>query len=416
MAHIFHPRYTQRIPREAQRIVHKGEKSVRWKRKDNKIIIAKICASNPTRCIVVSDTFYIAYQDENGSRKTKKAFRDRAASEKLKSQIETRVERAKVGMIPNSISTIDPVELDIEILRYGKYLASKNNTAHHCYIQRRRIEDVVEKLNWQSILDIRSDPVLELLSQMMEGTEDQRGLAPASVNGYLVAFKGFTRWLYKSNRLLTDPLKDTTRYKESEKRHPRRVLQPKDFKHLIETTKSGEVLMGLTGEERSLLYSFAASTGLRAFELSTICVSSLVLNRSPATFTIEAVNSKNRKKDTLPIPKSLVPLLREFCRPLQPTAKLFPNRMKHKFAWWNCAARTLRVDLKRANIPYRDDSGNYFDFHALRSQFITDLERAGVSLVRAQKLGRHSTPVLTAKYYTRTELGELSESVDLLDR
>lgn len=416
MAHIFHPRYTQCIPREAQRIELKGEKLARWKRKDGKVITAKICKKDPSRCIVVADIFYVAYQDENGDRKTKKAFLDRAASEKLKSQIETRVEHAKVGMIPNSIVAIDPIELEIDILRYAKYLESKGNTAHHVYVQRRRIEVIVESLKWQSINEIRSDPVLGLLSQMMKGSEDQKGLAQATVNGYLIAFKGFTNWLYKSNRLLTDPLKDITRYIESEKRHPRRVLQPKDFKKLIETTKLGDELMKLTGKERSLLYLFAASTGLRAFEISTISVSSLVLNRHPPTVTIESQNSKNRKKDTLPIPKSLVPLLREACLSLQPTAKLFPSKSNRNFGWWRCAARMLRVDLKRANIPYRDDSGNYFDFHALRSQFVTDLERAGVSLVRAQKLARHSTPVLTAKFYTRIELEELSESVDLLDR
>jgi integrase len=74
----------------------------------------------------------------------------------------------------------------------------------------------------------------------------------------------------------------------------------------------------------------------------------------------------------------------------------------------------VQHDLKAADIPYEDEDGRVFDFHALRSQYVTGLDRAGVSLQQAQKLARHSDPRLTANLYTRREMGELADAVNML--
>jgi len=46
--------------------------------------------------------------------------------------------------------------------------------------------------------------------------------------------------------------------------------------------------------------------------------------------------------------------------------------------WHSDAAEMLRNDLKDAQIPYEDERGRIFDFHALRHQFISNLASAGV--------------------------------------
>lgn len=61
-----------------------------------------------------------------------------------------------------------------------------------------------------------------------------------------------------------------------------------------------------------------------------------------------------------------------------------------------------------------DAIGAVYDFHALRCQFATDLERAGVGLATAQRLMRHSTPQLTAKTYTKRSATELASAVGKL--
>ncbi len=60
----------------------------------------------------------------------------------------------------------------------------------------------------------------------------------------------------------------------------------------------------------------------------------------------------------------------------------------------------LRADLKAAGIPYRDESGRYADWHALRHTFITNPAGAGVHPRVAQSLAWHCTITLTMDRYT----------------
>lgn len=82
--------------------------------------------------------------------------------------------------------------------------------------------------------------------------------------------------------------------------------------------------------------------------------------------------------------------------------------------WSEVAAEMIRIDLKSAMIPYTDEHGHDYDFHALRHQFITNLKRAGVSLKDAQVLSRHSNVNLTANVYSHTTDKEQAASVEKL--
>jgi len=72
----------------------------------------------------------------------------------------------------------------------------------------------------------------------------------------------------------------------------------------------------------------------------------------------------------------------------------------------------MQRDMLEANLPYCDDSGRYYDFHSLRVQVGTSLARADVSLKKAQELMRHSTPLLTAKIYSKLQTTDLSEALN----
>jgi integrase len=56
----------------------------------------------------------------------------------------------------------------------------------------------------------------------------------------------------------------------------------------------------------------------------------------------------------------------------------------------------------------------FADFHSLRITFVTTLARANVPLALAQRLARHSTPVLTSNVYSRLELHDAAEAVSRL--
>jgi hypothetical protein len=90
-----------------------------------------------------------------------------------------------------------------------------------------------------------------------------------------------------------------------------------------------------------------------------------------------------------------------------PDSKVFPM-------WQRNGAKMLRVDLKAAGIPYKDDQSHYADFHALRHSFITNLANSGVHPKTAQALARHSSITLTMDRYTHSALESQAEAVSLL--
>ncbi len=77
-------------------------------------------------------------------------------------------------------------------------------------------------------------------------------------------------------------------------------------------------------------------------------------------------------------------------------------------------AEMIRRDLKAAEIPYEDESGRQFDFHALRHQYISSLAAAGVHPKAAMMLARHSTIELTMQSYTHLSVLALSADVNKL--
>ena len=79
--------------------------------------------------------------------------------------------------------------------------------------------------------------------------------------------------------------------------------------------------------------------------------------------------------------------------------------------WHSDAAEMLRNDLKDAQIPYEDERGRIFDFHALRHQFISNLASAGVHPKVAQQLARHSSISLTMDRYTHLQSDDVANAL-----
>jgi integrase len=67
-----------------------------------------------------------------------------------------------------------------------------------------------------------------------------------------------------------------------------------------------------------------------------------------------------------------------------------------------------------AGIPYEDEIGQVFDFHALRGQCATLLAWRGVHPKIAQSILRHSDINLTMNVYTRTDQAQKASAVTAL--
>src|SRR5262249_25810188 len=128
----------------------------------------------------------------------------------------------------------------------------------------------------------------------------------------------------------------------------------------------------------------------------------------PATVTVEAAYSKRRRKDVQPLRADVAKLLEAYVAGKPRKELLWPG------SWSKRAAEMLRGDLAAAGVPYQDEDGRYFDFHAMRGQFISLLAASGVHPKVAQALARHSTITLTMDYYTHLDVFDVTGALEKL--
>ncbi len=120
---------------------------------------------------------------------------------------------------------------------------------------------------------------------------------------------------------------------------------------------------------------------------------------------LQAVKRLTENPFALPLREDLARDLKDYLALHLPAARLFTNMQKGR------GAAMLRVDLEAAGIPYVDEYGLVADFHALRHSFASLLNQAGVPLVTAQQLMRHSDPRLTSNVYTHVMVEGKAEAL-----
>lgn len=224
-------------------------------------------------------------------------------------------------------------------------------------------------------------------------------------NGYRTALHGLFHWLVRMERWPSNPVEAVSRARETDPEHPRRALTPGELDRLLAATEAKDTRMGYI---RRVVYLVAASTGLRRSELRLLVRSDV--NLDAATVTLRPSTTKNKRPVTLPLNETAVQALIKFMEQRPPRTghpELFPSVP---------TLATFRDDLDRAHVEWRAAVvGSKLDFHALRVTFITDLARADVPLVMAQRLARHSDPKLTANVYSKLELHDARDAVARLD-
>ena len=284
------------------------------------------------------------------------------------------------------------------ILDFGEYLSAKGDRAAHVSAQVRRVQRLlVEECGFHLTSDIRAEPALLALARLraartVDGKE-RPGLAGTTSNKLRQACRSFTKWAAREGRLQEDPLVYLEAV-EAKSASNRRALTSQEQVRLVAVTRAERSRAGLSGESRALLYSLALQTGLRRGELLSLTRSNFDLSGDRPAVTIEYGQAKNRKPARLPLRPETVAELRSYLRDRLPAARVFRTSTNYR------ASEVIAKDLEAAGIERETDSG-VVDFHALRVTFISGLALAGVPLAQAQKLARHSTPMLTATVYSR---------------
>lgn len=222
--------------------------------------------------------------------------------------------------------------------------------------------------------------------------KDPPTLSERTRHRYSRHVKQFTAWLVREKHIETDPLQGWKLQTVRTERNPRDRLQPEEFGKLIQYVfGSTNRIEGMGGEERGWLYLLAATTGLRRGELASLTQHSFDFQKR--VIAVKRAYTKNGEFAVLPIHSEICEGLQTWV-PRRP-GKLFPGLSD------KTTARMLRIDLKRAGVPYETHEGVRC-FHSLRNTFISSLFDLGTNLATVQRLARHSDPRLTMKYSKAT--------------
>lgn len=294
---------------------------------------------------------------------------------------------------------------------WSVFLASRGTTIAEINSLKNRVVRFARHVGQDDIEAITADAVARFLADLH--TQNDKPASAQTKNHYLKALKSFAKHLVRSDVLERNPLEWLQpRNVATDRRHERRPLTADEFARLIEAAAAGPTIQAVSGPDRAMLYLIAGFTGLRRGELASLTVRSFDFATNPPTVTVQAGHSKHRRVDVLPVHQLVVAKLKAWLADkgtLSLASPLFELRTQRGHD--RRTSLMVKQDCEAAGVPYEDNQGKVVDFHALRTSYVTNLARAGVPLVMAQKLARHSSPNLTANVYTQLALSEQAEAL-----
>lgn len=237
------------------------------------------------------------------------------------------------------------------------------------------------------------------VAQQLSDWRNSGRISTQTSNHYVQSMKQFCKWMVDNRRATVSPLRLLTKITVTSKRRElvRRALTDGEFMLFVNAPLNHSTsFKGLDGFTRATMYITVRRTGLRWSELRSLCRSAFELTgRTPKVY-IQDDDEKHPRGIPLPLKEDAVEMLKKYFafHPGNPDDKAFPMPSR------NVGAEVVRHDLELAGIPYRNEEGLVFDFHAIRGQLATDMARAGIPPQKTQKAMRHGDINLTMRYYT----------------
>ena len=265
---------------------------------------------------------------------------------------------------------LDPFEksrkepLADHVAAFRQHLESKGNSEQHVALTVARCEAAFSGCGFKLLGQLDADKVANWLKQRRDEakavkqldakTPKPKPFGIASSNHHLIAVKGFGNWLVKARRLERNPFAHLSRLNgKDDLRVERRALESEELGRFIEATEhSAKTFRRLTGPDRSVLYTLAAMTGLRANELASLTASWFNFQANPPTVTVEAESEKSGRGATLPLHPFAVAKLATWLK-TRPQSSAIPKikppvETLWPGAWSKKAAEMFRRDLDEA--------------------------------------------------------------------
>ena len=338
--------------------------------------------------------YYVRFRTDDGRQTERKVGPDKSVALKIKRDLETKLVNVKLGL-ETSQADGERIPISQHVESYVANLEARGRVLEHTRLVRQRLEWFLAETKITRLSQLRPALADQALSTLRKaGKSDQ------TVSHYATSLKSFTEWLRKNHWTKTDLLADLDRPAIVTTRE-RSAMTSSQLAALIETTRSrGLARRGLSGLDRSWLYSLATYTGLRRRELWALTPESFDLDSEPALVSLPGAATKNRKRADQPLPGHLVADLKEWLASKAGGVPIF-GPMLHN------TSPLIKADLRLAGVD-----SEQFDFHSLRHSYLTLVDACGPSSKEAMTLGRHSTPQLTPGRYTHSRLENLGRVVD----
>ena len=272
-------------------------------------------------------------------------------------------------------------------------LQTKGRAAKYCRNVGVRLNRLFAECGWRVLGEASTQSFLKWRTSQAET------LSGKTLNDYLSLARTFFGWCERQQLLAADPLRHLeTADTRGRATLNRRALADGELRKLIEAA----------GEERGLVYLFAARTGLRRGEIRTLRWHDLHLDAPEPYLMTRASTSKNRREQALPLsPELYEAFMKRNTQRHDAGDLVFPVVPK--------MPRFLK-DVGNAGIDRKDSLGRIVDFHCLRHTYCTHLLANGASLRVTQLLMRHSDPKLTGKDYLDESLLPAREEIRRLPR
>ncbi len=319
---------------------------------------------------------------------------DKRVAEKRLDEIVSEIEQERAGVIaPRSFRSASSKPVVDHVDDFLADLKTRGRSKEYTRKVNSRLHKLIDECAWGSLSDVSADSFITWRSMAKQ--------SPRTLNHYLDAAQVLMGWLVDGGRVPENPLngvqKVDTRGRET---FERRAFSDDEIRRLI----------AVSGP-RAAIYSLAVQTGLRFSEMRSLRWGDVKIRNSDqvSVITLRALTTKNRRADVIPLSSGAVNAIQSLLsNPLDPSATVFSNGMP--------SHHTVTADLERAQIPKVDELGRRVDFHALRTTFITNLQRAGVKRRVAMALARHSDSRLTDGVYTDVEALPFAQALAQLPR
>jgi site-specific recombinase XerD len=165
-------------------------------------------------------------------------------TERIANDIENRVALVREGLIDprsDAYAAHEAKPLADHLADFGRSLEAADRTPRHVQMTTQRAERMLELTGARRISELSLSKAQTALAALRD-----EELGAETINNYIRAVKGFSRWLWKDGRSREHILAHlATSSSEADRRHRRRAITPEEAARLIRAAESGPVVKGV---------------------------------------------------------------------------------------------------------------------------------------------------------------------------